>query len=78
MTSVWPRMVSVAWKLVSSNPTPPPTDIIVKPTDFQITEGSAKVHGITQDKAMKEGKPIHTVLGAIAKVRLRFCCDHFT
>lgn len=51
------RIVQIAWqlyakdtsKLVSSN------CFIIKPTDFKITFQSARIHGITQEMACKEG-----------------------
>ena len=67
MVSQWPRMVSVAWKHVSSEATPPPIDMIVKPIDFQISEESAKIHGITQEKALRKGVPIDIVFKALTR-----------
>ena len=67
MVSQWPRMVSVAWKHVSSEPTPPPTDMIVKPLDFEISKESAKIHGITQEKALQRGVPIDDVFKALTR-----------
>jgi DNA polymerase III epsilon subunit-like protein len=32
-------------------------DAIIHPTDFQISQGSIDIHGITQDKAEREGRP---------------------
>lgn len=36
-------------------------DAIIYPNDFQISQGSIDVHGITQEKAMREGRPFTEV-----------------
>ena len=63
----WPRLVSVAYKTVKNQPPAPVTELIVKPTDFKITQESAAVHEITQEIALKKGKPIGTILSQIEK-----------
>ena len=52
----WPRLVQLAWqlndetgKLISNN------TLIVKPEGFTIPYNSEKVHGISTEKALKEG-----------------------
>lgn len=59
----WPRVVQIAWQLhdqqgalISSG------NHIVKPDGFTIPFNAAKVHGITTDFALKNGKPIQEVL----------------
>lgn len=59
----WPRLVQLAWlafdaegkKVAGEN-------YIVKPQGFEIPEQAAKVHGITTDKALFEGKDLQVVL----------------
>ena len=60
----WPRMVSVAFKRTE---TPQGTHIIVRPDDFKIPEAASSVHGISQQKAEKEGVGINQVLDRINK-----------
>jgi DNA polymerase-3 subunit alpha len=59
----WPRMVQIAWqlhdsggKLVSAN------SLIVKPENYTIPYNAAKVHGITTERALAEGRPLWEVL----------------
>ena len=59
----WPRCVQLAWqvhdktgKLVSSG------DYIVKPDGFTIPFNSEKVHGISTERAHKEGIPLEEVM----------------
>lgn len=32
-------------------------DAIIQPLDFTISQGSIDIHGITKDRAMREGRP---------------------
>jgi DNA polymerase III epsilon subunit-like protein len=64
---MWPRIVSVAWKVVSNEKDYPGEHIIVKPDDFVIPENASSVHGISQEIALKEGKEIKDVLKTLAK-----------
>jgi DNA polymerase-3 subunit alpha len=59
----WPRCVQLAWqlhdetgKLISSG------DYIVKPDGFTIPFNSEKVHGISTERAHKEGIPLQEVM----------------
>ncbi|MFD2033200.1 DNA polymerase III subunit alpha [Belliella marina] len=59
----WPRLVQLAWqlhdakgKLISNN------NFIVKPEGFTIPYNAEKVHGISTDRAMKEGHDLVKVL----------------
>lgn len=62
-TDNWPRLVQLAWlaydaagnKVAGENH-------IVKPQGFEIPEQAAKIHGITTEKAMFEGKDLQVVL----------------
>lgn len=60
----WPRLVQIAWqlhdekgKLISNN------NFIVKPEGFTIPYNAEKVHGISTDRALKEGHDLSKVLG---------------
>ena len=59
----WPRVVQIAWqlhdghgKLLSAE------NIIVKPDGFTIPFNAEKVHGISTERAQKEGRPLGEVL----------------
>ncbi len=70
----WPRLVQLAWQthdekgeLVEVH------NYIVKPEGFEIPHGAVKIHGITTERAMREGLPLEEVLHkfneALAKVK---------
>ena len=59
----WPRMVQIGWILydnegnkIESN------DYIIKPENFTIPTESSRVHGITTERAMREGVSLIEVL----------------
>ncbi|WP_143962313.1 DNA polymerase III subunit alpha [Litoribacter populi] len=59
----WPRLVQLAWQLhdergnlISNN------NFIVKPEGFTIPYNAEKVHGISTDRALKEGHDLEKVL----------------
>ncbi len=59
----WPRMIQIAWALCDAD-----GDIIeaagsiIKPEGFVIPEQVAKIHRITTERALKEGKPLIEIL----------------
>ena len=64
----WPRLVQLAWQnydmkgeLLSS------FNLIIKPEGFVISEEVAKIHRITQERAMAEGIPLGDALKQFAK-----------
>ena len=59
----WPRLIQIAWqlydedgKLIESY------DSIIKPDNFVIPIEATKIHGITTEKAYKEGKDLELIL----------------
>lgn len=53
----WPRVVEIGVILNDeSGLNPAATDCIIKPDGFEIPEDAAKVHGITTERALAEGK----------------------
>jgi DNA polymerase III alpha subunit (gram-positive type) len=59
----WPRLVQIAWhiydttgNLVDKN------DFIIKPEGFKIPSDSSNIHGITTDRAIREGHDLEQVL----------------
>jgi DNA polymerase III subunit epsilon len=55
--NVWPRMVQLAWALGDGAPAKLVSHII-KPEGFVIPDEVARIHGISQERAMDEGVPL--------------------
>jgi DNA polymerase-3 subunit alpha len=59
----WPRMVQIAWQLHSeTGELIEAKSYIIKPEGFTIPYAAEKVHGITTEKALAEGKDLEWVL----------------
>jgi len=64
----WPRLIQLAWQ--THNEKGELIDIVsylVKPDGFIIPRGSEKIHGISTERATKEGHPIEYVLNEFNK-----------
>lgn len=59
----WPRIVQLAWSLYDNDGNRESLNsFIIYPTDFLIPHDSANIHGITTERAKKEGISLHKVL----------------
>lgn len=59
----WPRMIQIAWILCDNNGNRVETDdYIIKPENFEIPGDASRVHGISTDRAIKEGEDLGLVL----------------
>jgi len=59
----WPRVVQLAWSLYDTDGNRESLNsFIIYPTDFTIPMDSARIHGITTERAKKEGVSLHKVL----------------
>lgn len=59
----WPRVVQIAWQLHDSTGNLLSNEnLIVKPDGFTIPYNAEKVHGISTERASKEGQPLGEVL----------------
>lgn len=59
----WPRLVQIAWLLYDAKGNQLASEShIVKPEGFTIPTDSARIHGISTERALAEGLPIHDVL----------------
>ena len=59
----WPRVVQLAWSLYDHDGIrESQNSFIIYPTDFTIPMDTAKIHGITTERAKKEGESLHKVL----------------
>ncbi|MGB0431568.1 MAG: PHP domain-containing protein, partial [Bacteroidia bacterium] len=68
----WPRLVQIAWQLHDDNGHLIEADnIIVKPDGFTIPFNSIKIHGITNEKANEQGKPLAQVLERFNQVLVK-------
>ena len=53
----WPRMVQIGWILCDSEGNRMATsDFIIKPENFTIPYDASKIHGISTEKAIREGE----------------------
>ena len=66
----WPRVVQLAWMLCDGgfDKTLEEGSVIVKPDGFEIPKASSDLHGITTERALKEGKPLAEVLSKFDEV----------
>ena len=68
MVENWPRVVQIAWQVNDeSDVLTSSREAIIKPEGFYIPEEAARVHGITQDRALEEGIPFSDILPAFAE-----------
>ena len=59
----WPRLVQIAWLLTDvQGGRQQAVEAIIRPDGFTIPVDAARVHGITTERAMAEGQPLHQVL----------------
>jgi DNA polymerase III epsilon subunit-like protein len=59
----WPRIVQIAWSLYDSEGNHWEShNYIIRPDGFIIPPESTKIHRISQEKALQEGKPIDAAL----------------
>lgn len=59
----WPRLVQLAWLMADKNGNIlKRNSVIIKPDGFSIPSDASAVHGITTERAQREGKPLDAVL----------------
>jgi DNA polymerase-3 subunit epsilon len=59
----WPRMVQLAWLLFDTDGKKlAGDDYIIKPEGFTIPIETSRIHGISTERAIEEGKPLRSVL----------------
>lgn len=64
-----PRIVSIAWMLEQPSGASKTTHTLVKPEGFTIPDEVVKIHGITTEKAMAEGRPLKDVIDEFIESR---------
>jgi DNA polymerase III epsilon subunit-like protein len=64
--AVWPRIVSVGWALLGDvGSEGKRRHAIVRPDGFAIPADAARVHGITTERALRDGAPLRDTLGLL-------------
>lgn len=58
----WPRLVQIGYIVMDGNKTVYSHEDIVKPDGFEIPESVSKIHGITTERALQDGRPLADVL----------------
>ena len=58
----WPRMVQIAWVIYKDGVKLNSSNFIIIPEGFEIPVESSKIHGITNERATKEGTSLQKVL----------------
>jgi DNA polymerase III epsilon subunit-like protein len=58
----WPRMVQIAWAVYKDGVKISSCNYIIKPEGFEIPTESSKIHGITNERADREGVSLQIVL----------------
>ena len=63
----WPRAVQIGWALYDAEQARVLAESrIVRPDGFRIPADAVRIHGITTERAMAEGRPIAEVLGDLS------------
>ena len=63
----WPRLVQLAWLITDDQGTEyKRVEYIIKPQGFAIPREAARIHGITTDRAQREGADLGAVLEEIS------------
>lgn len=71
----WPRLVQLAYLLFDDGGNRiAGSDAIVKPVGFTIPAEAARIHGITTDRAQKEGKELLEVLQDFQNIMVKAKC----
>ena len=58
----WPNLVSICWMIYENNQHVRTENHIIYPESWNIPKESTEIHGISQAKAYREGKPLKQVL----------------
>jgi DNA polymerase III subunit epsilon len=58
----WPRLVQLAWLMFDDDKQFAKCDVIVYPEGFEIPESASSIHGISTERAIKEGIKLQMVM----------------
>ena len=74
-TANWPRMVQLAWlEDDGTSSSIRGSNCIIFPVGYRIPDAVAKIHGITQERALTEGLDLRVVLTSFAAAVRRATC----
>lgn len=59
---IWPNLLSISWMICNGPTLIRQESYIIRPDGWTIPADSIRIHGITQARAMDDGKPLATVL----------------
>ena len=63
----WPRLVQVAWVCCDADGQPTEShEYLIKPQGFKISKQAAELHGITTERALREGVELAPVLAELS------------
>ena len=71
----WPHMVSISWILQDGNTVRESKSFIIKP-EWEIPAESTAIHGITQERAMRDGVPLKNVLAMFTSIEHDYIIGH--
>lgn len=63
----WPRLLQLAWALTDGDQVLVEENFLINPEDFVIPKSAMEIHGITNERAKEEGKPILDVLAKFSE-----------
>ncbi len=68
----WPRVIQMAWSLFDCADRPIESAVhLIRPDGFLIPEGAQRIHGISTERAMAEGRELAAVLKEFANAAAR-------
>jgi DNA polymerase III epsilon subunit-like protein len=70
MENNWPHIVSISWMILENDVPVDSRSYIVKPNGWVIPSESSRIHGISHEQAMQEGKDLQFVID-------EFICQHY-
>jgi DNA polymerase III epsilon subunit-like protein len=63
----WPRIVQVAWTMSDAGGgTVERKEYIIRPEGYEVPEAASRIHGITHERALREGVSLRPVLQELA------------
>jgi len=71
----WPHMVSISWVIQDDGKTIETQNFIVKP-NWQIPPDSIKIHGISQERAWRDGQPLKEILEKFFSISYDWIVGH--
>lgn len=64
----WPRVVQIAWGLIENDHVEIQNSTIIRPSGFNIPSDAIRIHGITNNQALEDGKDLKHLLATLNKL----------